>query len=156
MEFCQEVQLEARDRTTRCEFSEKAIMLCKAAKMGDLDTYRRIVAAKTPKEAKFLGRCVQNFDPHLWDQVVCFVAFQVVYQRHFRHASACHQAARMARCAARRCNKAWPRPQAVRIEIHGGYTGAMHDQQIKVRTYVTVAFQIIASLPQPLFTKQGN
>ena len=39
---------------------------------------------------------------------------------------------------------------------HGGYTGAMHDQQIKVRTYVTVAFQIIASLPQPLFTKQGN
>merc|ERR1719329_1215584 len=36
------VGLAEADRTTRCTFSEKAIMLCKAAVFGDSDSYDAI------------------------------------------------------------------------------------------------------------------
>ena len=64
-----------------CDFSEKAIMLCKAAVMGDANTYARIVAATTPHEAKRLGRQVTPFDVERWQNVVCGVAVATLYQK---------------------------------------------------------------------------
>merc|ERR1711920_1023441 len=49
--------------------------------MGDIDTYKQIVAAETPLEAKMLGKHVQNFDDMLWEHVVCSVAYEVVHQK---------------------------------------------------------------------------
>uniref|UniRef100_A0A7S4GQD9 NADAR domain-containing protein n=1 Tax=Oxyrrhis marina TaxID=2969 RepID=A0A7S4GQD9_OXYMA len=64
-----------------CGFSEKAIMLCKAAVFGDENTYKKIVASKTPTQAKKLGRAVTNFDQDQWDAVLCMIAFEVVRQK---------------------------------------------------------------------------
>merc|ERR1712032_332890 len=73
--------LAERELTVACEFSEKAIMLCKAAVAADSRSYREIVAADTPVEAKRLGKLVEGFDQKLWDKVVCSVAFEVVLQK---------------------------------------------------------------------------
>jgi len=70
-----------KDRVVPCEFSEKAIMLCKAAAMGDQWSFDRIRVAKDPSEAKRLGRGVWNFDDSVWTRIVCTVGFQVVYQK---------------------------------------------------------------------------
>ena len=64
-----------------CDFSEKAIMLCKAAVMGDAQSYVKIVAAETPQEAKRLGQQVTPFDDARWRTVVCGVAVEVLYQK---------------------------------------------------------------------------
>jgi len=69
------------DRTIRCNFSEKAIMLCKAASMGDLQSYKDIAATTAPLDAKQLGKLVRNWDAELWDVLVCSVAFEVVFQK---------------------------------------------------------------------------
>jgi len=79
--FCVRLGLSASDRSIKCLFSEKAIMLCKAAIMGDSDSYRRIVAADTPFEAKQLGKSVDNWDDAQWQHVLCSVAFDVVWQK---------------------------------------------------------------------------
>ncbi len=63
------------------EFSEKAIMLCKAAVMGDVGTYDKILSASNPREAKALGRCVSPWKQGVWDAVVCEVAKEVVTQK---------------------------------------------------------------------------
>lgn len=65
-------------RTVPCRFSEAAIMLCKAALMGDFATYGRIARARAPADAKKLGRKVTPFDPDRWDTHVCRVAVAVV------------------------------------------------------------------------------
>jgi ribA/ribD-fused uncharacterized protein len=70
-----------QDHFIRCDFSEKAIMLCKAAAMGDALSYKQIVVAQTPQEAKKLGETVADFDVALWDSVVCSVAYEVVRQK---------------------------------------------------------------------------
>ena len=44
-----------QERIVSCDFFEKAIMLCKAAECGDIDTYRFIAKAKQPAEAKRLA-----------------------------------------------------------------------------------------------------
>lgn len=75
------MQLQARERTVMCAFSEMAIMLCKAAVMGDLDSYWRIARAKRPDEAKHYGRQVKGFDQKRWEKVVCAVAFHLVYEK---------------------------------------------------------------------------
>mmetsp|Transcript_9066 Transcript_9066/g.28860 ORF Transcript_9066/g.28860 Transcript_9066/m.28860 type:complete len:290 (+) Transcript_9066:68-937(+) len=64
-----------------CAFSEKAIMLCKAAVMGDAEVYMQIACASNPGQTKALGRKVRGFSPQLWDDVVCSVAFEVVFQK---------------------------------------------------------------------------
>ncbi|CAK0834705.1 unnamed protein product [Prorocentrum cordatum] len=74
------VELPEDRRRVSCAFSEKAIMLCKAAVMGDVQTYVEICEARRPHQAKTLGRRVQNFNGTLWDRVVCHVAFHVVYE----------------------------------------------------------------------------
>ena len=42
--------------------SEKAIVLCKAAGMGDLAAFDAIAESTTPGDAKRLGRSIQPFD----------------------------------------------------------------------------------------------
>ena len=64
-----------------CDFSEKAIMLCKAAVMGDAEKYHEIAKALKPNVAKQLGRQVRGFDEATWKMVECSVAFEVVYQK---------------------------------------------------------------------------
>merc|ERR1719282_1043732 len=82
IEFCSpSIHLTLQERSVRCDFSEKAIMMCKAASMGDLKSYRDIIATTTPLDAKNLGKSVQDFDPELWQLLVCSVAFEVVYQK---------------------------------------------------------------------------
>ena len=78
--FCSCDMSEA-ERTVRCGFSEKAIMLCKAAAMGDIGTYREIVNAGNPAKAKKLGRAIKGFDDEVWTRCVCSVAFHVVHQK---------------------------------------------------------------------------
>jgi len=75
------VGLSDAQRTTRCTCSEKAIMLCKAAIMGDSRSYAAIRGASSPPQAKALGRGVQGFNDDLWHAVVCSVAFEVVFQK---------------------------------------------------------------------------
>jgi len=64
-----------------CEFSEKAIMLTKAALMGDRETFDRIEVSKSPAECNGLGRQVQNFDDSLWNKHLDEVAFEVLRQK---------------------------------------------------------------------------
>lgn len=73
--------VDERDRTVRCTFSEKSIMLVKAAMMGDRDSFKKIAKATTPAAAKKLGRLVRGFDDELWSRVVCTVALEVVHQK---------------------------------------------------------------------------
>lgn len=51
--------------------AEHFMMAEKARLFGDMATRARILAAKTPAEAKKLGRGVQGFDDALWEQA-CF------------------------------------------------------------------------------------
>lgn len=69
------------DVTVPCTFSEKAIMLCKAAIMEDYETYRKIHQAPTPQEVKQLGRMVYPWDQKRWNKLICHVALQVVLQK---------------------------------------------------------------------------
>lgn len=63
-----------------CYCAEKAIMMCKAAAMGDTDMYLWITRTESPAEAKRLGRAVSNFNQALWDKVVCSVAYDVLHE----------------------------------------------------------------------------
>lgn len=69
------------ERTTLVNFSEKSIMLSKAAAMGDGESYNRIRAADTPLHCKGLGRCVSPFNEEIWQSVLIEVAFETVYQK---------------------------------------------------------------------------
>mmetsp|Transcript_105817 Transcript_105817/g.183985 ORF Transcript_105817/g.183985 Transcript_105817/m.183985 type:complete len:589 (+) Transcript_105817:67-1833(+) len=64
-----------------CQFSEKAIMLTKAALMGDEEAFGEIQRASSPVACKKLGRGVQNFDQKLWLEHVEEIAFEVVRQK---------------------------------------------------------------------------
>ena len=66
---------------THCDFSEKAIMLCKAAVMGDSTSYDKIAGAETPQEAKRLGRRIAPWDEEKWTRVICGVAVAVLRQK---------------------------------------------------------------------------
>tara|TARA_B100001989_G_scaffold253119_1_gene238183 strand:+ start:2885 stop:3460 length:576 start_codon:yes stop_codon:yes gene_type:complete len=63
------------------EFSEKSIMLCKASLFHDSETFEKIRLAKTPFEAKKLGRTVKKFNEKKWLECVCDIAVEVVYQK---------------------------------------------------------------------------
>jgi hypothetical protein len=64
-----------------CDFSEKAIMLCKAAVMGNATYYAKIAASETPKKAKILGRQISPWDHERWQRVVCGVAVAILRQK---------------------------------------------------------------------------
>ena len=59
------------DPLTKVKFAntEQAFMWYKAQFFNDLSTLEQIEAAKTPKEAKDLGRGVKNFNPTYWSCV---------------------------------------------------------------------------------------
>lgn len=62
-------------------FAEMAIMLCKAAVMGDFKSYDAIARAQTPSEARALGRGVGPWNQRRWDGVVCEVALQIMVRK---------------------------------------------------------------------------
>mmetsp|Transcript_63954 Transcript_63954/g.103383 ORF Transcript_63954/g.103383 Transcript_63954/m.103383 type:complete len:332 (+) Transcript_63954:31-1026(+) len=62
-------------------FSEAPIMLCKAALMGDVESYLEIAAARSPPQVKRLGRQVWPWNQERWEQNVCWVAFEVLWQK---------------------------------------------------------------------------
>ena len=64
-----------------CEFSEKAIMLSKAALMKDLGSFKKISECTDPRTTKALGRGVSPWNQELWDEHLEEVAFQVVLQK---------------------------------------------------------------------------
>jgi ribA/ribD-fused uncharacterized protein len=76
--FCKK---EGFDQVTPCEFSEKAIMLCKAAVFNDLESFKKIQAAPDNRKAKALGRKVKKFDEYAWDKYVVPIAESVIYQK---------------------------------------------------------------------------
>ena len=78
--FCAKPLQEAKRRVP-CAFSEKAIMLCKAAAMGDLAAFDAIAESTTPGDAKRIGRSVQPFDYDLWNRLVLSVAYEVALQK---------------------------------------------------------------------------
>jgi len=89
LELCAEsLGISDEQRRVRCAFSEKAIMLCKAAVMGDRATYFKVAGAEEPFEAKRLGKQVEPWDDNLWFETVCSVAYTVVYQK-FKQIPAC-------------------------------------------------------------------
>jgi ribA/ribD-fused uncharacterized protein len=59
------------------EFSEKAIMLSKAALMDDPDSFKEILNSKSPMDSKKLGRKVKGFKQELWDDNICDIAKNV-------------------------------------------------------------------------------
>lgn len=69
------------ERTVSCTFSEKAIMLCKAAAFGDNRSFQQMCASRDPADCKRLGRNVRGFDDKVWRRIVCSVAFEVVWQK---------------------------------------------------------------------------
>lgn len=56
-------------------------MLCKAAVMGDAESYASIAVAKKPAKAKALGRRVTPWHEERWRSVVCGVALAVLMQK---------------------------------------------------------------------------
>lgn len=71
-------QREGLPLSVDCEFSEKAIMLAKAAMMGDEEMFHEIAAATNPKDCKALGRGIRKFDQELWSRHLDQLAFEVV------------------------------------------------------------------------------
>ena len=67
--------------SVECHFSEQAIMLTKAALMGDRKTFDKIAAARDPFACKALGRKVSPFKSELWDLHLEEVAFEAVRQK---------------------------------------------------------------------------
>merc|ERR1740130_2049821 len=67
--------------TIACSTSEKAIMLCKAAVMGDRESYDAISATEDGAELQRLGREVQPYDRELWRAVICAVASSAIGQK---------------------------------------------------------------------------
>jgi predicted NAD-dependent protein-ADP-ribosyltransferase YbiA (DUF1768 family) len=44
-------------------------MLCKAELFGDIPSAHAVMAARTPAEAKAVGRRITGFDQEIWDKV---------------------------------------------------------------------------------------
>ena len=68
-------------RTHDIAYSEKGIMLCKAAVFQDHEMFEAIAASNKPETTKAFGRKVRNFDEEVWQSVVCSVAFEVCLQK---------------------------------------------------------------------------
>mmetsp|Transcript_112697 Transcript_112697/g.313527 ORF Transcript_112697/g.313527 Transcript_112697/m.313527 type:complete len:605 (+) Transcript_112697:92-1906(+) len=74
-------QREGWPESAMCKFSEKAIMLTKAALMGDKEMFSEIERAGDPKSCNALGRGVRGFDQDLWEQHLHQTAFAAVRQK---------------------------------------------------------------------------
>ena len=65
----------------KCQCSEKAIMLSKAALFGDIGSFEAIARVDDPVSAKWHGRQIISFDQRKWDQYVELVAYAAVLQK---------------------------------------------------------------------------
>lgn len=70
-----------QSQSVEVDFSEASIMLCKASLFGDAPSFEKIKQAKTPMQAKSLGRQVKNFDNSVWMTAVIDIATEVVFQK---------------------------------------------------------------------------
>lgn len=61
--------------------SEQCFMAMKAKFFKDKETYNQILEAKTPKEAKRLGRLVKNFNNDLWDNEKDSIMFKILKEK---------------------------------------------------------------------------
>ena len=61
--------------------SEQYFMWLKATNFNDYETANEIVKAKTPKEAKALGRKVKNYDDEEWSEIREAAMWNAVYQK---------------------------------------------------------------------------
>lgn len=61
--------------------SEQCFMAKKAIFFGDRETFIEITQAKTPKEAKKLGRKVKNFDEKAWSEASFNMMYEAVYAK---------------------------------------------------------------------------
>lgn len=78
------------ERSVECHVSEKAIMLCKAAAMGDRLSYGAIAASTAhASEIKRMGRQVSGWDDALWARIECSVAYEVVFQKFLKCEGLC-------------------------------------------------------------------
>lgn len=62
------IKIVNEDRTIIFPTSEHLFMWFKASCFFDLESMRKIELAKTPKEAKSIGRKVKNFDEEVWEE----------------------------------------------------------------------------------------
>lgn len=62
----------------KIEFSEKAIILCKASLMNDQESFNKILVSNNASSIKELGRQIINWDQKLWDIHVCLIAKEVI------------------------------------------------------------------------------
>ena len=76
---------------TECDFksSEQYFMWLKATFFDDSITAREILNAKTPKEAKRLGRQVIGFDEKEWEEVREDMMYTAVYQKFKQNPELC-------------------------------------------------------------------
>ena len=82
-EWCGRKELVAAGYSPKMQitFTEKGIMLCKAALMKDYESYERIAKSTAPAACKSLGRKVYPWDEELWNNHVCSIAKAVVAQK---------------------------------------------------------------------------
>lgn len=69
------------NREVEIDFTEKAIMLCKASIMDDELSFNKIIKSNKPMEVKMLGRKVENFNDELWKNNVCRIAKIIVFTK---------------------------------------------------------------------------
>ena len=62
-------------------FSEKPLMLCKAATFGDDESFEAILEAKTPIEVKRLGRGVKDYDEDYWEEWREWYMYEILKQK---------------------------------------------------------------------------
>ena len=77
--YCNSTELVASGRSAilNFTFSEMSIMACKAALFKDFVTFDAILACCDSRQAKSLGRQVQNFNQHKWDTFQCSIVKDV-------------------------------------------------------------------------------
>ena len=63
------------DKVNTYTSSEQYMMYQKAILFNDTENAQKIMNAKTPKEAKSLGRKVKNFDKSIWDENACKIVY---------------------------------------------------------------------------------
>lgn len=68
-------------RAIVCDFSEKAIILCKAALMNDIITYNKLINVKSLQECKLLDKGISNFKEIKWKRYLCDIAKEVTFQK---------------------------------------------------------------------------
>ena len=64
-----------------CQHSEKALMLCKAAAMGDSAQYIAIAAEASAAKCKRMGSNITSWDEDRWQHIICGVAFCILRQK---------------------------------------------------------------------------